>query len=132
MTTHADIQLMGETVTVSYIADPNLGYGRFRLENHGLAAVTATIESVWLEFAGRPQPLSNFFAFDLDREQAMDPAQLRIDREATLTFLVSFPKVAHLPSFGESATVGLRLRINDVELQAESTIRFERRIPNDH
>jgi len=127
-----DIQFTGETVIVSYIADPSLGYGRFRLENHGLATVTAAVESAWIELAGHGRPLAKFSIFDLDREQTVNAAGFNVARETDLRFLVSFPKIAYIPGFGASAAVGVLLRVDDLELQAVSTIQFENRIPQGH
>ena len=128
----ADIELKGETVIVNYIADPSLRYGRFHLENHRLSAVTASVESAWMELAGRRRPLLKFSVFDLDREQTVDAAGFDIAQGTDVTFLLNFPKLAYLPSFGESAAVGLILRVSDLELQAVSSIQFEKRIPRGH
>ena len=44
---HSDLQLIGETVTVSYVADPSVGHGQFRLKNDGEIAQVVTVESAW-------------------------------------------------------------------------------------
>ena len=126
---HSGPQLIGETVTVSYVADPSVGHGRFRLENHEAVAVTAAVESAWLELGGHRQPLAGITVFDLDQDRMVNPASFRIDAEATVTFMLGFPKVAYEPRFGESSAVGLRLSVNGAELQALSPIVFEPRIP---
>ena len=128
-TQNSTSQLIGETVTVSYVADPSMGYGRFRLENCGTVAVTAVVESVWLELGEHRQPLTDITVFDLEQEQMVNPAGFKVDAEATLSFLVGFPRIAYEPRFGESVAVGLRLRVNDAALQAKSPIQFVRRIP---
>lgn len=130
MTTHyPDLQLIGETVTVSYVTDPSVGRGQFRIENHGTAAVTAVVESAWLELGGYRQPLVGITVFDLDHERMVNPESFKVDAETTMMFLVGFPVVAHEPRFGESVAVGLRLSVNGTELQALSTIELVRRIP---
>ena len=125
----ANLQLTGETVTVSYVADPSLGYGRFRLENSGGAAVNAAVKEVWLEMDGQRQPLSGTTVFDRGIEQMVDPHGFDIDAGATLEFLVGFPRRAYAPRFGESTYVGLALSVDGEALQARSEIRFVRRIP---
>ena len=62
------LRLIGEIVTVSYVADPSVGHGQFRLENHDAGSVTAVVESGWLELGGQQQPLSGMTVFDVDLE----------------------------------------------------------------
>lgn len=128
-TRHSGLQLTGETVTVSYVADPSMGHGQFRLENQGAVAVTAAVESASLEFGGHQQPLSGITVFDLDQDQMVDPDSFKVDAGKTMRFLVGFPVVAHEPRFGESIAVGLRLTVNGAELTALSPIKFVRRFP---
>lgn len=132
-TTHGSVpQLIGETVTVSYVADPSIGHGRFRLDNPGDVAVMVAVKSAWLELGGHRQPLTGVSIFDLGRDQMMNPESFKIDAAATVTILVGFPEVAHQPRFGESGAVGLQLSVNGAEVQALSAIKFERRIPFGH
>ena len=131
-TSHSGILLIGETVTVSYVSDPSVGRGRFRLENLGTVTVVAALKSAWLELEGHRQPLADVTVFDLEQDQVMNSDRFKVDAEATVTFLVGFPKVAHTPRFGESIAVGLQLGINGAELQALSPIKFVRRIPREH
>lgn len=126
---HSDFQLIGETVTVSYIADPSVGHGHFRLENHGTTAVMAAVKSVWLEIGIHRQPLSGFTVYNLDQEQMVNPERFKIDAGSTIRLLIGFPKITYEPGFGESTGVGVRLSVNGAELQALSSIVFERRIP---
>jgi hypothetical protein len=125
----ADLQLIGEPVPVSYVADPSVGYGQFRLENRGHKAVTAAVQSAWLELGARQQPLSDITVFDLDQELMVNPESYKVDAKAIVRFRVGFPRFAHEPRFGESSAVGLRLSVNSAELQAKSPIEFVRRIP---
>ena len=131
-TQHSGPQLIGEAVTVSYVADPSVGHGQFRLENHGDVAMMAVVKLAWLELGGRQQPLAGVTVFDLDQDQMMNPENFKVGVEATVTFLLGFSKVAYEPHFGESAAVGLRLRVNGTEIQALSPIKFVRRIPYGH
>lgn len=126
---YSDILLIGETVNVNYIADPSVGYGRFRLENHGAIAVTAAVKSAWWEIEGHRRPLTSITVFDLNQDKMVDPQSFKVDAEATMTFLVGFPRVALEPSFGESIAVGLQLNVNGAEMQALSPIELVRRFP---
>lgn len=128
-TQHSDLQLIGETVTVSYVADPSVGHGQFRLENRGAVAVTVAVELAWLELGGHRHTLASITVFDLDQDRMVNLEGFKVDTKATLSFLLGFPKVAHEPRFGESSAVGLRLRVNGAELQALSPIKFVRRFP---
>jgi len=130
-TPHSALQLVGETVTISYVADPSVGHGEFRLENSGDVAVTAAVESAWLELGARRQPLADVTVFDLDQDQMVNPKSFKVDAKTTLKFLVGFPRVTYEPRFGESSALGLRLNINGTELQALSPLKFVRRIPYD-
>ena len=122
-------RLIGETVTVSYVADPSIGHGQFLLENYEAYAVTASVESAWLELGTQRHPLTGISVYDLDREQAVNPKSFNVGAGVTMKFLVGFPKLAYDPRFGEFTAVNLRLNVNDAELQALSPIVFERRIP---
>jgi hypothetical protein len=128
----SELQLIGETVTISYVADPSMGHGQFRLENHGDTAVIATVESAWLELGGRRLPLDSISMFDLDKDRMASPDSFEVGAKATMKFLIGFPAISHEPPFGESSAVGLRMRVNGNELQALSPIKFVRRIPRDH
>ena len=131
ITNHNDLQLIGETVTVSYVANPSMSHGQFRLENHGAGNVTAAVESVWLELGEDRQPLPVFTLFDLDQDKIRNPESLTIDAGETIRFLIGFPVIVHEPRFGESTTVGLRIKVNGTVLETQSPIRFVRRIPSD-
>lgn len=126
---NSGVQLIGESVTVSYVADPSLGHGQFRLENHGNTAVMAAVKSAWLELGARIQPVVDVTLYDLAQEQMINPDGFKIEAGATKRFLIGFPKFIYEPNFGEKTNVGLRLTINGDELQAFSSIVFERRIP---
>jgi hypothetical protein len=127
---HAGPQLIGETVIISYLANPSVGHGQFRLENPGDVVMTVTVEEAWLEFGGRRQVLSSITLFDLDQEQPLNPTGFTVDKKATVTFLLGFPSVTYEPRFGEPSAVGLRLGINGIHLHALSPLKFVRRIPH--
>jgi hypothetical protein len=132
MTKHgSDFKLIGETVTVSYIVDPSVGHGQFRLENHGTVAVMAVIESVWLELGAQRRPLSGITVYNLDHEQTVNTERFNVDAGASMRFLVGFPVVAYEPRFGESTAVGLRLSVDGAEFQALSPVEFVRRHPRE-
>lgn len=124
-------RLAGETVTVSYVADPAIGRGEFRLTNGAESARTAAVLSAWLESGDGRQPLAGVSVFDLDREQGLPPEGFEVGARATLSFALGFPRVAREPRFGESLAVAVKLSVNGTELEARSPIKFIRRIPLD-
>jgi hypothetical protein len=71
---------------VSYVADPLMGHGQFRLENPGAVAVIASVGSAWLELGGPRQPLSGITVFDLNQDHMLDVEGFRVDAEASMTF----------------------------------------------
>jgi hypothetical protein len=125
----AGAELIGEDVTVSYVADPAIGHGRFRLENHAPMAMTAAVKSAWLALGEHRRPLPEIRVFDLALEKTIDPSSLRVEAGGTIRFLLSFPSFAYEPGFGESVFVELQLSVDGSDLQARSPIRFVRRIP---
>lgn len=129
---HKELLFIGETVTLSYVADPVVGHGQFRLENHGTDAVMATIKSAWLERGGQQQPIDSVTLFDLNQDQMINPENFKVAADATFPFLVGFPQVAYEPRPGESCAVILQVSINDIVLEASSPIKFVRRIPYRH
>jgi len=128
-TNRSGLQLIGEVVTVSYVADPSLGHGKFRIENHGATTVTAMVESAWLDLAGARQPLASVSVYDLNLERMVNPKGFKVDGGATMKFLVGFPKLVYEPRFGETTAIGLRVIADHQTLEATSPVVFERRIP---
>lgn len=126
---HLSPKLVGEMVTVSYVANPAIGHGRFRLENHGSKPLTAEVETVWLELGEKQQPLVDITVFNLRLDEMVNPAAFMIDAGSTETFLVGFPRIAYEPRFGIAMAVGLQLSINGIKLVAHSPVNFERRYP---
>lgn len=125
----SDLRLAGETVEISYVADPVIGHGQFRLENGGMNAVSATVESAWLTLGARQQPLTEVSVYVTGEEQTVDSQNFEVKAQAILNFLLGFPAVAYEPVFGESVAVGLRLQADGMELEAFSPITFVRRLP---
>ncbi|MBW4528045.1 MAG: hypothetical protein KME18_23165 [Phormidium tanganyikae FI6-MK23] len=125
---HSNVRLIGETVTISYVADPGISRGQFRLENHGTTAISAKVEAVWLE-REEQEPLTEISIFDLAQEQTVSSEHLVVQAGAAMTFLAGFPRIAYEPQFGETVAVGLRLIVDGVALEALSPIEFVRRIP---
>ena len=127
------LTLTGEVVEISYIADPEVGYGRFIFSNSGSSAVTVSIESAWLETGTGRQPIASIKVFDpaqeMDGEQPRDPHRLQVTPGATRKFGIGFGSIAYEPSFGESVAVGLRVRSGKIMLEARSPLRFIRRWP---
>lgn len=122
-------QLMGETVTVSYVADPSISYGQFRLTNPGPLAFNATVKSAWLELAEQHQPLTEVSVFDTDQDTEISSKGFEVKAESTLNFLIGFPKIKYELHSRDVVAVHLQLSVNGIELQALSQIKFERRIP---
>ncbi len=125
----SDLRLVGETVEISYVTDPVIGHGQFRLENRGLNAVSAAVESAWLTLGARRQSLTEVSVYVTGEEQTVDSQNFEVKAQEALNFLLGFPAVAYNPAFGESVAVGLRLQADGVELEAFSPITFVRRLP---
>ena len=131
-TSPADVLLVGKTVTVSYVADPFFSRGEFRLENHSPVTVKAAVESAWLDVGEERQSLSVTTVFDHAKGEALDLKGFEVEATSTLSFALGFPIVYFDPPLGVSVSVGLRLILNGLELEAQSPIRFIRRIPRGH
>ena len=123
------ISLTGETVDISYVSDPQIGHGEFRLNNPGDSQVVAAIASAWLELGDQRKPLPRFTVFDLAQEHMVDPQHVQVGPKTTLGFLLGFPSMSYEPRFGESAAVGVKLTANGTEVTATSPLKFVRRIP---
>ena len=122
------VELAGEQVTVSGVADLMAGHGRFRIENPGPDPVPAAVESAWLDVGGRTQPLAPASVFDTERDAAHDPGGFEVP-PGGMTFFLGFPQVRNQAGAGEETSVGLRLAVGGETLEARSPIVFERRIP---
>jgi hypothetical protein len=123
----ASIQVTGEPVVISYLADPLVGRGQFRLENHGDSTAQTAVESVWLRIDRQRQPVSHISLFDVGTERPLDPEHPSVAPGETVTFLLGFPRV---PSEGSGdVAVGLRLAGGTTPIEAESHIQIVRRIP---
>lgn len=122
------IHLVGETIVVTYVADPVVSRGQFRLENHGTSAAFVAVESAWVRMGGRQQPLPQVFLFDVDADQQLDPSRLRVAPGQQVTFLLGFAGVPYLPP-ADDVVVGLRLSGPPASIEAESPVQFVRRIP---
>lgn len=129
MTDRGLARLRGVPVTVSYVADPAVGRGEFALDNEGDAPLSAAVVEAWLDRDGDRLPLPGVSLFDLGTEQAVESADLAVPARSTRRFLVGFPRVAVDGPVPAATTVGLRVRVGDLELEAASPIRLERRIP---
>jgi hypothetical protein len=123
------VSLAGETVDISYVSDPKIGHGSFRLSNAGDAAVSAGVVAAWLELGNQRKPLDQFTVFDLAKEHMVDPKHFEVGAKARLGFLLGFPTLAYEPGFGESAAVGVTLSAGGAEVTALSPLRFVRRMP---
>lgn len=125
----APVSLAGETVEISYVSDPKIGHGSFRLSNARDTAVSAGVVAAWLELGSQRKPLDQFTVFDLAKEHMVDPKHFEVGAKASLGFLLGFPTMAYEPGFGESAAVGVTLSAGGAEVTARSPLRFVRRMP---
>jgi hypothetical protein len=123
------VKLIGETVTVSFVSDPALARGQFRLENHGSEPLRCAVETAWLDINGQRRSLNDITVYDLTLDQSVPPGEFALPGGASMSFLLGFPRIGYEPQFGASVYVGLSLQVNNKSLQAESSVRFEQRIP---
>jgi len=72
------IHLFGEPIVVSYLAEPVISRGRFRLENHGDSTARTSVESAWVRIDRRRQSLRQVFLFDVETDQELDPNRLEV------------------------------------------------------
>lgn len=124
----ADIRVIGEPVVVSYLADPAISRGRFRLENDGTSTARTAVELAWVRIGGQRQDLVHISLFDVDTEQQLDPDQLEVAPRETVTFLLGFPRIPYGQAGGE-VSVGIRLAGSPMPVEAESPVQLIRRRP---
>lgn len=90
------------------------------------------MEEVLRAGAGRRE-LSGIAVFDPspDHAGAQPPDQhtLRVDAGATRAFGFGFDAFSYEPRFGETVTVGVRMRVGAQVLAAKSPLRYVRRWP---
>ena len=123
------VSLTGAAVDISYVADPAIGHGEFRLSNAGDAPIFAAVTVAWLELGDQRKPLHQLTVFDLAQEHMVNPQHFQVGPKATLGFLLGFPSMPYEPRFGESAAVGVKLTANGTEVTATSPLKFVRRMP---
>lgn len=121
------IELIGQPVIISYLADPQVRRGQFRIENHGDTAAHTAVQAAWLNVGGRQRPLGKIFLFDVDNDQPLDPGNIAIPPGQGVTFLLGFPGVPY--DERRDVAVGLRLVGGPPPIEAESPLRLIRRIP---
>lgn len=124
----AEIRIIGEPITVSYLTDPAISRGRFRLENHGNSTAQAAVELAWVRIGQQRQHLSHISLFDVNTDQQLDPHQLEVAPGEIVTFLLGFPRIPYRQE-GNEVSVGIRLAGSQTPIEAESPIQLIRRIP---
>lgn len=124
----AEIRIIGEPITVSYLTDPAISRGRFRLENHGNSTAQAAVELAWVRIGQQRQHLSHISLFDVNTDQQLDPNQLEVAPGEIVTFLLGFPRIPYRQE-GDEVSVGIRLAGSQTPIEAESPIQLIRRIP---
>ena len=104
----AEIRIVGEPVVVSYLADPVISRGRFRLENHGTSTAQTAVELAWVRIGEQRQDLSHISLFDVDTDRQLDPNQIEVAPGEIVTFLLGFPRIPYRQE-GNEVSVGIRL-----------------------
>jgi hypothetical protein len=122
------MRLIGEPVTISYLTDPMISRGKFRLENHGVFTARMAVESAWVRIDRQRLPLSHISLFDVDTDRQLDPDHLDVAPGGIATFLLGFTRVPYAQEAGE-VVVGLRLVGAPTTIEAESPVQLVRRIP---
>jgi hypothetical protein len=125
---NAEIRVIGEPIVVSYLTDPAISRGRFRLENHGNSTAQTAVELAWVRIGRQRQHLSHISLFDVDTDQQLDPNQLEVAPGEIVTFLLGFPRIPYEQE-GNEVSVGIRLAGSPTSIEAESPVQLIRRIP---
>ena len=126
----ATFTLMGEPVTISFLTDPAIGHGQFRLVNQGEAPIVVVVERAWFETnEAAPRRLSPLFPYDDDHDRPLDPSRIEIPPGATLNFSIGFPQLAYTPRDGEERAIRLRVKAGATVREARSPIVLIRRLP---
>lgn len=108
-TTNTAIQLTGETVTISYVANPAMARGQYKLTNSGDNAVEISVHAVWVELGGRRQALNDFSVYDRKLEQTLNPQKFTLDAKSTMNFFIGFPKFSYEHTLAKKAQWDLPL-----------------------
>ena len=127
-----DIRLAGKAVTVSYLADPVVGHGRFEIDNQSAEKAEIQILGAWMKLGSDVRELSGWSIFDLGSERTLDPDGFIVEPGTKLDFLLTFPRIPHEPQFDARCSIALRAMAGSLPISAESVIVFERRIPFRH
>ena len=124
--------VVGEPVKISYLADPTIGRGQFRIENTTGRVARAEVRSVWLEIGAQCQALIPTSVYLLDAQQEVAAEGFEVAATPITRILIGFPRVALQTQFGETVSVGIVMTIEGFEFQARSAIVLERRYPKRH
>jgi hypothetical protein len=124
----AEIRIVGEPVVVSYLTDPVISRGRFRLENHGNSTAQTAVELAWVRIGQQRRDLSHISLFDVDTDRQLDPNQIEVAPGEIVTFLLGFPRIPYKQE-GNEVSVGIRLAGSLTPIETESPVRLIRRIP---
>ena len=128
----ATFTLTGQPVTISFLTDPAIGQGEFRLVNQGGARIVVVVEGAWFETSeAAPRPLSPLSAYDDDHNRPLDPSRIEIPPGATSSFSIGFPRLAYTPRDGEECAIRLRVKVGTTVREARSPLVLVRRLPLD-
>ncbi|HLK92769.1 MAG TPA: hypothetical protein VKZ18_22950 [Polyangia bacterium] len=128
----ATFTVKGEPVTMSFVDDPAIGHGKFRLVNHGAARIVAVVERAWFETSeAAPRELSPLLPYDDDHDRSLDPSRIEVPPGATLNLSIGFPRLAYTPRDGEECAIRLRVKVGAAVREARSPLVLIRRIPLD-
>ena len=130
MDTHsANIQLIGEELTISYLADPMISYGVFELTNDDSQAITASISSLKLLIGDFHQQITEFHIFDLNQEVSLESNEVSLEAQSKFRFNLGFPRIPYTQPLADPIELVLEMKINDQKLEAVCRIKMEKRIP---
>jgi hypothetical protein len=128
----ATFKLTGEPVTISFLTDPAIGQGKFRLVNQGRARIVVVVERAWFETSeAAPRELSPLFPYDDDHDRSLDPSGIEVPPGATLNVSIGFPRLAYTPRDHEECAIRLRVKAGATVREARSPLVLVRRLPLD-
>lgn len=123
----SEIALMGIEVTESFLSDPRIRHGEFRLENGGNAAISADVEAVRLQTGEESRAFETWHLLDVGTGQPIEGA-IEVPPDSAVQFLLSFETVPYQPRMGAVA-LHCSIAAGDSTYEAASPIRIINRIP---
>lgn len=122
-----DIHIQGQKVSRSYLSDPHVANGDFRIANRGTDSVRIHIDAVWLRLGKTRQKMEGISVFDKDREITVtDP--FTVQPHSELSVSVGFPRVPVTDTQTE-IYVEAAFAVQGKTIKAESPIELVQRKP---